>query len=121
MAMDDREFEARARAAFDESVAGLDAATRSRLTQARHRALAIRPARPSWQSLGLPVGAAAAAVLAVAMWAGREVGPGPVPAPQSVAAQGELFDLLAAGEDLDLLGEDPEFYAWAESLDEEVG
>jgi hypothetical protein len=118
MTMNDREFEARARAAFDHSVEGLDGQTRSRLTQARHRALAAAPARPAWQTLGLPVGAAAAALLAVAMWTGRDGGPASVP--QAAAVHGEMFDLLAAGEDLELLGEDPEFYAWAASL-EDVG
>jgi hypothetical protein len=118
MTMNDREFEARARAAFDQSVEDLDGHTRSRLTRARHRALAAAPARPAWQTLGLPASAAAAAVLAVAMWTGREGGP--TPAPQATAVHGEMFDLLAAGEDLELLGEDPEFYAWAASL-EDVG
>jgi hypothetical protein len=118
MAMDDREFEARARAAFDESVAALDAATRSRLTQARHRALAARGARPAWQAFGVPAGAAAAAVLAAAMWMGREA---PAPAPAlSASAQGEMFDLLSVGDDLELLQEDPEFYAWAATM-EDVG
>lgn len=115
MTMDDREFEARARAAFDESVAALDGATRSRLTQARHRALAARAPRPRWQAFGLPATAAAAALLVVAMWPGRE------PAmPPPVVAQGEVFDVLAVGEEFDLLGEDPEFYAWVATL-EDVG
>jgi hypothetical protein len=114
--MDDRELEARARAAFDASVEELDAATRSRLTQARHRALAARGARPAWQAIGVPAGAAAAAaVLAVAMWTGREPD---ATSPQAAAVQGEMFDLLAAGEDFELLGEDPEFYAWVETQDD---
>lgn len=116
MKRDDREFEARARSAFDASVEALDAATRSRLTQARHRALAARQARPAWLSLAVPAGAVAAALLAVALWTGRDVGL--APPPQATTVQGEWLDLLAAGEDLDLLGEDPEFYAWAASVAE---
>jgi hypothetical protein len=112
--MDDREFESRARAAFDGSVEALDGATRSRLTQARHRALAGRKAPSAWPSLAVPAGAVAAAVLAVALWIGRDVGP--ASAPQATVEQGEWLDLLAAGEDLELLGEDPEFYAWAASV-----
>jgi hypothetical protein len=114
MKLDDRGFETRARSAFDASVEALDGATRSRLTQARHRALAARKSQPAWPWLAAPAGAVAAAVLAVALWTGRDVGP----APQAPAAQGEWLDLLAAGEDLELLGEDPEFYAWAASVAE---
>ncbi len=110
----DREFEARARAAFDESVAALDGHTRSRLTQARHRALAARGARPAWQSLGLPVGAAAAAVLAVTLWTPGE-SPSP-PASLAAAGPAEMLELFAAGDDFELLAEDPEFYAWAASV-----
>jgi negative regulator of sigma E activity len=116
MKLDDRQFEARARSAFDASVEALDGATRSRLTQARHRALSARKARSAWPSLAVPVGAAAAAVLAVALWTGRDAGP--ASAPQAPTVQGEWLDLLAAGEDLELLGEDPEFYAWAASVAE---
>ncbi len=42
----EHELERRTKQAFDDSVAGIDAATRSRLTQARQRALqALAPAR----------------------------------------------------------------------------
>lgn len=106
----------RARAAFDASVDGLDAATRSRLTQARHAALAElerpRPRLAGW----LPAAAlAASAVVAVGLWV--QLGaPGQPPEGSGVASfVGEDLELLTAGEDLDMLDEDIEFYAWAAS------
>lgn len=119
MATDNHEFETRARAAFDASVAGIDGSTRSKLTQARHRALAEAAARPRLRAGWVPVGAvAAAAVLAVALSVGREPVTTPGALPLLAAAPGEVFDLLAAVDDLDLLAEDVEFYAWAAGLDE---
>jgi len=119
MATDNHEFEARARAAFDASVAGIDGPTCSKLTQARHRALAEVAARPRLRAGWVPVGAvAAAAVLAVALSVGRGPMAPPGAAPMLAAAPGEVFDLLAVADDLDLLAEDLEFYAWAAGLDE---
>lgn len=119
MTADNRNFETRARAAFDASVAGIDGSTRSKLTQARQRALAEMAARPRLRAGWMPIGAAAAAaVLAVALSVGREPMTTPGAAPMLAAAPGEVFDLLAAVEELDLLAEDVEFYAWATSLDE---
>ena len=107
-----RDVETRARQLFDDSVERIDGATRSRLTRARHAALAEleRPGvrAGSW----LPAGAlAAAAVLAVALW----IGPGPAgrSPPVFASVPADDFELLAVGEDLDMLGEDAEFYAWA--------
>jgi len=115
---DDRldDIENRARAAFDASVERIDAATRSRLTQARHAALAEleRPAArlASW----MPAAAvAAAAVLAVALWLGPG-GPGQPELPGLAAPGVEDLELISAGEDLDMFGEEPEFYAWATSV-----
>ena len=111
------DIETRARELFDDSVERIDGATRSRLTQARHAALAEldRPRVPlgPW----LPAGAAAvAAVVAVALWVGPD-GAG-TPGPTALAtAPIDDFELLSAGEDLDMLGEDVEFYAWAASTD----
>jgi hypothetical protein len=118
MTTDNREFETRARAAFDASVEGIDGSTRSKLTQARHRALAASAARPRLRAGWLPVGAAAAAVLAVALSVGREPMTTPGASPMLAAAPGEVFDLLAAVDDFDLLAEDVDFYAWVASLDE---
>ena len=107
-----KDIERVSREAFEDSVASLDGATRSRLARARELALAearrgYRPSLSTW----LPVGAAAAAaVMAVALWSGGE------PAPQSnepELAALDQFDIVAAGDDLDMMDEDPTFYAWA--------
>jgi hypothetical protein len=108
------DIEARARELFDQSVERIDAPTQSRLTQARHAALAEleRPAIHAGRRL--PAGAlAAATVLAVVLWAGpgTDVGPQPVLA----TAPAEDLELLTLGDDLDMLGEDAEFYVWAAS------
>lgn len=116
-----RDFERRSRAAFDDSVASLDGATRSRLARARELALAEvrrngRPRLSTW----VPVGAAAAAaVMAVALWNGRETGA--PPAEPALAALDE-FDIVSAGDDLDMMDEDPAFYDWAaDELADDVG
>ncbi len=105
-------IERKSREAFEESVAALDGATRSRLARARELALteARRRYRPSF-STWVPIGAAAAAaVMAIALWSGGHVGP-QAAEPALVAL--EEFDIMAAGDDLDMMDEDPAFYAWA--------
>jgi len=116
-----QDFERRSRVAFDDSVASLDGATRSRLARARELALAeVRSRRRPWLSTWLPAGAAAAAALiALALWTGDELGP--ESAEPAMAALEEL-DIVAAGDDLDMMDEDPAFYAWAtEELADGVG
>jgi hypothetical protein len=103
------EFEKRAREVLEESAGRLDGRTRSRLTQARHAALAQldQPARHWWRSY-VPAGAAAAvAVLAVVMWS-------PAP-PAQPAAPVDDMELLADADAPDFVndGEDLEFYEWA--------
>ena len=111
-----RGIETPARELFDESVERMDAATRSRLTQARHAALA-ELARPRLlRSAWVPVGALAAAVLAVAIWTGPQPGDQATLRLAAVPAADE-FEMLTLDEDLDMLGEDVEFYAWAASAD----
>lgn len=110
MTGDNERFEARARAVFDDGVGRIDGALRSRLTQARFAAVAELGRPALWRGGWAPAAAvAAAAVLAVALWL-QPGAPGQAPAVPSLA---DDFDLLAVDEDLDLLGEDPEFYAWA--------
>jgi hypothetical protein len=109
----DRDFEERTKLLFDESVAALDGETRSKLTQARYRALQeLEPGRQSsWGRSWLPAGAAAAvAVLAVTLWQGQveqvdEAG-------FDVAAVTDL-EILLGEEELDMI-EELEFYAWLE-------
>jgi anti-sigma-K factor RskA len=108
--MDD--LERKIREAFEESVASLDGETRSRLAHARELALAearrgYRPSLSTW----IPVGAAAAAaVVAIALWSGGETRPDST---EPTLAALEEFDIVTAGDDLDMLDEDPGFYAWA--------
>jgi len=116
-----QDFERKSRAAFDDSVASLDGATRSRLARARELALAearrgYRPRLSTW----VPVGAAAAAaVMAILLWNGREMGS---ESTEPTLAALEEFDIVAAGDDLDMMDEDPAFYAWAtEELADGVG
>ncbi|HEV7608102.1 MAG TPA: hypothetical protein VGO61_12235 [Steroidobacteraceae bacterium] len=107
------EFEKRTQEILEESAGRLDGRTRSRLTQARHAALAEleRPARNWWRSY-VPAGAAAAvAVLVVVMWSGPNTGPTPLPGPSA----DDDMELLADAEAADFVddGEDLEFYEWA--------
>lgn len=107
-------FAARARAVFDSGVERVDGRVRSRLTQARHAAVG-ELARPAiWRGGWVPATAVAAVgVLAVALWL-QPGAPGGAPsATPTVAALDDDLDLLAAGDDLELLQEDLEFYAWA--------
>lgn len=110
-------FARRAKALFDDSVAELDAATRSKLTRARNRALETRrPGALSVLSLPSPAQAAVGAALVViaAGWlsvAHRDAEPGDV----AVIAGPSDWELLLGEEDLELF-EDLEFYAW---LDEQ--
>jgi len=107
----DKDLESLARGVFDESVERLDGATRSRLTQARHAALAELE-RPRFRLTSwVPAGAmAGAAVLAVMLW--TQPGPGVAPEPALAAVPVDDFEMLTMGEDLDLLDEDVGFYAW---------
>jgi hypothetical protein len=121
------EFERRVDALLQDSVASVDGATRSRLTQARYAALerASRGAQHSWwrRLVGgdfgrwAPIGAlAAVAVLASLLWIGR-VDQGDsfeTLASGTAAVTFEDLELLADADALELVGEDdPEFYEWA--------
>jgi hypothetical protein len=111
-------FEKRTREVLEESTARLPGRTLSRLTQARHAALARQDERAGqWWRGWMPAGAAtAAAVLAVVFWAG----PGRDTATQLATASGggsafEDIDLLADGDAPDFVSDrdDVEFYEWA--------
>jgi hypothetical protein len=116
---DERAFEERSKALFDASVGELDAATRSRLTRARGRALEELATSSAarwpgvWKSPLLPAGAVAAAVLAALLVVTlRSTDPQPV----EVAALADL-ELLLGEEDLEMI-EELEFYAWLEEQPE---
>lgn len=107
-----RELERRSRAAFDESVESVDAGTRSRLARARARSIEeLRRSRAPGPALWIPVGAAAAALVAAMLWQREE---GRAPPPDAALAAFEDLDMMAGGEDFDMLHEDEGFYAWAE-------
>jgi ferric-dicitrate binding protein FerR (iron transport regulator) len=109
------EFERRARALLLQSAEELPGALRSRLTQARHAALAARAARaPSFTRRWLPAGAAIAAVLALLV---VYVPHGRGGAENPVANAGlEDIELLTDNDAVPLNGDqdvDYDFYEWA--------
>ncbi|MCU0759255.1 MAG: hypothetical protein MUF07_08690 [Steroidobacteraceae bacterium] len=115
-------FEQRTRQVLEESVQRLDGRTRSRLNQARQRALEAHAARErsplSWlagaRGRFAPAGAVAVlALLAVVLWDARPGGDAPLAALAEGAAIEDL-ELLADNDALELAREgDPEFYEWA--------
>jgi hypothetical protein len=113
---DGNDFERRAKRAFDDSVATLDAATRSKLTQARYRALEEQESARDrgWRSSLLPAGTVAATALVawLVMWQ--------PPPPDGSVQQAPLGDLeiLLGEEDLEMLDEELEFYGWLEEQPE---
>ena len=110
-ATEQTEIERRAQAAFAASVDSLDAQTRSQLNRARQAAVAEleRRERSPWRTW-LPAGAlAATAAVALVLWQR----PADVTGPGDVDATAEIAELPASDEDLDLVSEDPEFYAWS--------
>jgi hypothetical protein len=115
-------FERQARAAFDDSVASLDAATLSRLNQSRQRALdaagrASNPA-PRWGSW-VPAGAVAAVALVAVLVLRAPSSTDAVVATNTAGTTADAgldpLTVMAAGDDLDLAAEaDLDFYAWVE-------
>jgi anti-sigma-K factor RskA len=109
-------FERRAKRAFDDSVAALDAATRSKLTQARYRALEEQGSEHDrgWRSSLVPAGTVAATALVafLVMWQQPDTTP-PVQ-----AAQLNDLEILLGEEDLEMLDEELEFYGWLEAQPE---
>jgi anti-sigma-K factor RskA len=116
------EFERNARVVLEQSLARVDARTRSRLNQARHAALEAAGTRRRawWRSLTLipTAGAAAAALLvAVLLWHRQPGGEPAVLEAQHV----EDMELLADAEALELLdGWDGPFYEWAAAQTDNV-
>lgn len=109
-------FERRTKRAFDDSVAALDAATRSKLTQARYRALEEQASARDrgFRSSLLPAGAVAATALVAFLVVWQATPPAPVP---QAAALGDL-EILLGEEDLQMLDEEIEFYGWLEEQPE---
>lgn len=114
---EDRALEERTKLLFNKSVSSLDPQTRSKLTQARYRALEeLESSAPAgWRPRWIPAGVLAAGVLVVVMlWQGQPAVSPETPA-FDVAALSDLEIILGDG-DLGLLQE-LEFYAW---LDEQA-
>jgi hypothetical protein len=114
----DEALERRAREVFDASVAQLDAATTARLRAARHAAIAELQTRrrPAWQRWSLPVAmAASAALVAVLLWRAPAQSPEPVASSVPVAAMDAIE--MVADDDLEMVTEDLEFYAWLEQAE----
>lgn len=119
-------FEQNTKRVFDESVAALDAATRSRLTQARHRALeGLKAPRRAWQWTLAPVGVGTLAAAALVVW--FTIGQAPPATEDLEGTSLNDLELLLAEEDLEMLDEELDFYGWLEeqpefaSADDSVG
>jgi len=114
----DEAFANKAKVLFDESIAGLDAETRSRLNRGRQAALAeLSPDRRVWVQWVPAAGVAAAAILAVVLWTGNQP-----PNEIAPAASATDFEMLLNEDSLEML-EDLEFYSWielAEEIDESL-
>ena len=100
----------RARELFDDSVDGLDAATRSQLNRRRHEALEQAAGGDAWRwNRWVPVaGVAAAAVLAVFVINGNRPDVTPMPTKGVVD-----IEILLEGDELEMF-EDLEFYTLLE-------
>ena len=94
---------------LDASVDGIDAATQSRITQARHRALEQK-AKSSRIALWIPAGALASVCVAVVMFLLVSTSVVEETAPI------DDFDLITNIDDLELL-EELEFYEWLEEYE----
>ena len=109
------QLQEQAKALFDNSVDGLDAATLSRLNQGRQKALdeLRRPAIATWGRWAPAAGVAAAAVVAVVMINGNV---GESPADGAVTASD--FEMLLEADSLEML-EDLEFFSVLDAVDVE--
>jgi hypothetical protein len=110
----DKAFAEKAKQLFDESVAGLDGQTRSRLNRGRQAALdTLKTGRPVWVQWVPAAGVAAAAVVAVVLWTGNS----PVDdlTPEASVAD---FEILLTEDSFEML-EELEFYSWID-LDEDA-
>jgi hypothetical protein len=104
-------IEERSRELFEGSVERLDARTRSRLNQARQRALEeIKKGSTRRYWLGVPLGGLAAAAL-IAMVLIRGGGESGVPQQENADLPLDDFDIVADTDSFEMI-QDVEFYSW---------
>ena len=115
---EDRKLEEWSKRTFDRSTQEIDAATRSRLTQARVRALEELASGKgfawTWRASMVPAGAAAAAALAV--WLVLMQSNGGSEPPLQAGAFDDL-EMLLGEEEIEMI-EELDFYAWLEEQPE---
>jgi hypothetical protein len=114
--INNEEFAAQAKQAFDDSVERLDAAALSQLNQGRHAALeklASGRSRAAWMRWVPAGGVAAAALLTMIMMRGPEIESMPI----EVVSD---FEILLEGESLEMF-EDLEFYSWMDDAELNAG
>jgi hypothetical protein len=108
----------RAREVFDASVESLDDEVRTRLCRARYEAVSAaerRTTRTAWRTWAPVAAMASTAIVAVLLWRAQEHGsPATVADGSSDAAIADV-ELLADGEDLELVENDLEFYEWLDA------
>lgn len=115
-------LERRAREVFGASVDSLDAQTRSRLNVARQSAIQELEARAShaWAPWARLLVVAGVAAIAIVLWRG----PGGDEGGQSIAGGSpaglDALEFVVAGEDLDLVAGDLDFFAMLEELELEM-
>lgn len=116
MKHDDQSFEQRVRAALDEDVTNLDAATRSRLSAMRAAALERKPLLSRWLSLDnwVPATALAAGIIFAVVIA---FAPSTSESPEQLALQDAdmVLELLLNEDSQDESG-DPDFYVWLDAV-----
>lgn len=110
---DESALEVGTRKVYRDSLDDIDGATRSRLTQARHRALDALPTRRAKTLRWLPAGAVAAAVVMAWVLVGSD--PSGVSQPEAVE-----LEILMAEDELEMF-EELEFYAWIDEVEELQG
>jgi len=102
------QFEQRAKALFDDSVASLDAATLSKLNQGRQAALVAATNAPRvWFRWVPAAGMATAALVAVLVVRG----PGMVDVPTTANSMPGDFEILIGDDALEMI-EELDFYSW---------
>ena len=117
-------FEMRSRALFQDSVDGLDMRIRSRLTQARSRALDAASANRrawlfGWKMWAPAAGVTAAAILGLGLWIGSPIGHQATTLANNVQSNLEDLDLVASTDEgssdaMEMLQDDIEFYDFAD-------